>query len=849
MAPAGNAAALRAALAAGADAVYMGMARWSARAYAGNFDARALLEAIDLAHLHGARTYLTLNTLLKEEEIDEAVEALHEPYLAGLDAVLVADLGFAARVRRRYPDLALHASTQLNTHSSAQLAQLARLGFARAVLARELSLDEIRALDPHGLELEVFVHGALCYGYSGLCLFSSMVGGRSGNRGRCAQACRMQYRLSVSASDAGRPRGTTEGSASRGAAVRGRLLSTADLAAIGLLPQLVAAGVRAFKIEGRMKDASYVATAVAVYREALDTALAAPEAYSVRPEWLERLEQSFSRGFTTGHLDGCHTSVRSGGRGGHRGVLVGRVERVQRDEGLVTVKLSRALHAGDVVYLCTSRGQSDPARLEDAAAERVTLRTTAAVSPKDRLFRLAAAAVDGPARDAIAGRAVARPLALAARLSGREGQPARLEMRLLPSGRPAATVVSSRALEPARAAVLDPERVRAAVCALGGTPYALDDLELDMPDGLFLPVAELRDLRRRAVAAIDEERLSGYRRAEPASAESSGTARESVQSADLGQASARPARIGDVCARSGSAARSARAAPGGETRGETAASAPRVVLRVSPSAAVVLPPGDAALCLTPTVDDDPVWLAGLLPRLSVDGTPVRCRPPALLFDTDMAWWQTVAELPWDAVYARHVAHLDVAAPVIVEYPLLGLTVGTVQALWGDEAPTAEPSCADMPRLHGVVASPELALEEIGALAASLNALVRPAVLEIVVFGRQELLLSRDRLGEAEGLVSDPAAGGCSQLQLEDAKGFCFPTEVDARGTSIANARVTNLTRHLNALRGVGVKTFVVDERSMDAQERTAFQVGGLEALAAFAARDRFTTGHLFRGVL
>jgi putative protease len=193
LAPAGDARSLRAALAAGADAVYFGLERFSARAFAGNFAGEAAVAAVELAHRWDARAYLALNTLLKDGEMEPALAALEAPYLAGLDALIVADLGFAALVRQQYPRLALHASTQVNTHSSAQLAALSRLGFGRAVLSRELSLYEIAALEPHGLELEAFVHGALCYGYSGDCLLASMVGGRSGNRGRCSQACRMRY--------------------------------------------------------------------------------------------------------------------------------------------------------------------------------------------------------------------------------------------------------------------------------------------------------------------------------------------------------------------------------------------------------------------------------------------------------------------------------------------------------------------------------------------------------------------------------------------------------------------------------------------------------------------------------
>ena len=240
LAPAGEPRALRAALSAGADAVYFGLERWSARAFAGNFGGEAVPEAVETAHLYDARAYLALNTLLKDDEVEPALAALEAPYLAGLDALIVADLGFAARVREEYPELPLHASTQLNTHSSAQLAALARLGFSRAILARELSLAEIAALETHGLELEAFVHGALCYGYSGDCLLSSMVGGRSGNRGRCSQSCRLRYALQAPGlGRAGVRRGSCRPATWRPSACCRTCSPRASR----------------FKVEGRMKDA------------------------------------------------------------------------------------------------------------------------------------------------------------------------------------------------------------------------------------------------------------------------------------------------------------------------------------------------------------------------------------------------------------------------------------------------------------------------------------------------------------------------------------------------------------------------------------------------------------------
>ena len=420
LAPAGPPA-LQAALSAGADAVYLGLDTWSARAFAANFAPQALLAAIDRAHLHGARAHLALNVLLKDDELGEALAALEAPYRAGLDALIVADLGFARLVHQAYPELALHASTQLGTHSSAQLERLAGLGFSRAILARELSLDEIAALEPHGLGLEAFVHGALCYGYSGACLLSSMASGRSGNRGRCSQACRLRYRLDADAAGSPGAVGSLGAPRGRGAPVapparRGepgaepelpRVLSTGDLAAIAALSALLAAGVTSFKIEGRMKDAAYVAVTTAVYREALDAALADPGGYAVAPQWLSRLEQSFSRGFTTAHLDGEHAGVRAAGRG-NRGLQIGRVEAVDEARGQATVRVDHELHEADVVQVYTTRGATQPAPLASLlvgrlGGTRVVLRLPERVSVKDRVFRTSSGLMELFGADAVAG--------------------------------------------------------------------------------------------------------------------------------------------------------------------------------------------------------------------------------------------------------------------------------------------------------------------------------------------------------------------------------------------------------------------------------------------------------------
>ena len=829
LAPAGEPRALRAALAAGADAVYFGLERWSARAFAGNFAGETAVEAVETAHLHDAHAYLALNTLLKDDEVGAALAALEAPYLAGLDALIVADLGFAARVREAYPELPLHASTQLNTHSSSQLAALARLGFSRAILARELSLVEIAALETHGLELEAFVHGALCYGYSGDCLLASMVGGRSGNRGRCSQSCRLRYDLRRPGDTSAHERAGTASPADRAAtappadraAEPTRVMSTSDLAALGVLPGLLAAGVSSFKIEGRMKDAAYVGVTTAVYREALDAALADPEGFKVRPAWSSRLEQSFSRSFTTAHLDGRHHEVRSGGRGGHRGVLVGRVAAVDERRGEVRVRLAKEVAAGDLVYLYTPWGQTEPLRVQEGGDAEITLRLHERVAVKDRLFRLEAADATQLARDLVAGRSTLRPVPLRMCLVGEEGRPAALAIESeAPAGVETVTVTSAQPLAAARTAALTADKARDALGALGGTPYSLGEFEFAVADGLFLGVGDLKDLRRRAVAALGERRLAARRR----------------DAVSLRPGVPRPAAL--------------RPASPAASPGANAAAA--LVLMLRPGERPLDAPGVAAFCLDLRTSDPPAAIVAAAAALRPSGLPLRARLPEVLFDEDRSWLSAVLALRWDAVYARHLGVLVTEAskatletrplPLVLEYPLQGLNglaAGVAAGLAG------RPPAA-------VVASPEASLDEItglpAAMAAGVPHLDPPPVLEALVFGRQQVLHTRDQLGRAEGLFEAPGPAQHVGLRLEDAKGYEFPADVDSGGTRLFNARVTNLAPNLDELRAAGVATFLVVQSDLDETERAAFVAGGLPALAPLAARERSTTGHLFRGV-
>lgn len=284
LAPAGGMAQLKAAVQSGADAVYLGSAAFSARAGAGNFSYEELKEAVDYCHVYGVKVHCAINTLIKESELDAAIETAVNASRCGVDALIIQDIGFASHIRRVLPDMELHASTQMTVTSLEGVKYLEEHGFSRVVLARELSIKEIEKITRGAkAEIEVFVHGAICMSYSGQCLMSSILGGRSGNRGRCAQPCRLPYEL-------------MENGRSCGSAY---VLSPKDMALINRLNELKAAGVASLKIEGRLKSAEYVSAVVGVYRKYLDN----PK--SVKHDDMDELIKAFSRsGFTDGYFTG-----------------------------------------------------------------------------------------------------------------------------------------------------------------------------------------------------------------------------------------------------------------------------------------------------------------------------------------------------------------------------------------------------------------------------------------------------------------------------------------------------------------------------------------------------------------
>ncbi len=491
LAPAGNWECARAAVANGADAIFFGMPRFNARMRADNFSEEDLPKLMAYLHGHGVRGLVTMNTLIFARELEDAVGQLRVLEAAGVDAIIVQDVGLARLARAVAPGLALHASTQMTLTSPEGVALMQqRLGLDRAVLARELSLRELERFRETEVPLEVFVHGALCVAYSGQCLTSESLGQRSANRGECAQACRMPYELVVD--------GVT-----RDLGDKRYLLSPQDLSAVEEIPALLDLGVRSFKIEGRLKSPEYVAAVTAVYRKAIDAAVAGRrEGPMATEEDRYAMEMTFSRGLFSGWMHGVNHQALVGARyGKKRGALVGRVRQAGRD-WVELEAVGAGLKAGDGVVFDTGgdTNEEQGGRVFVVEGKRLSFARGKVdfgqVQAGDRVWKTSDPALDKRLRATFEREAGWQAVAaLRARVSGAEG-----EVLVLEGG--GCRVESGMPLVAARNRPLSEVAVREQLGRLGGTGWELGDVAFEVRGEVMLPVSELNRMRREWVERL-----------------------------------------------------------------------------------------------------------------------------------------------------------------------------------------------------------------------------------------------------------------------------------------------------------------------------------------------------------
>lgn len=521
LAPAGSFEGLRAAVAAGADAVYIGGNRFGARAYAKNPDEAAMLEAIEYCHLHGRKIYLTVNTLVKNDELEkDFIPYLLPYYKAGLDAVIVQDVGAMAEIHSCFPDLNIHASTQMSLTTGYGVHLLREYGVTRLVPARELTLRELcemrKATDR---EIEVFVHGALCYCYSGQCLLSSMRGERSGNRGRCAQPCRLPYKNEGKIGD--------------------YILSPKELCALEHIPKLAEAGVDSFKIEGRMKKPVYAALTTALYRRYVDLYVElGKEDYAeyiksnekqLKEDMGKLLELYNRNGFTAGYLDGgsgdmCRDYQKRGDmlsarRPKHGGVHVGDVIRVQKNN-VASVRLCRDIDKQDVLEFRDGEGNSLYEYTAGNAAEKGE-RIQARFLEGSRIYT-GALLYRTRKSDMIAGLEEAYLKKVPVPISGtvvlKKGKPMEFTLHKKErdssgkEGREITVTVYGECADEAQKHPTDREQVQKQMGKIGETDFIWESLDVECEDGCFVPVGRLNDLRRAGIRQLYEKIAAAHKR-------------------------------------------------------------------------------------------------------------------------------------------------------------------------------------------------------------------------------------------------------------------------------------------------------------------------------------------------
>lgn len=489
LAPAGSYESFHAAIVVGADAVYAGGPKFGARAFAENFTEAQLLNAIDYAHLHQRKFYLTVNTLLKDYEIEQLPEYLEPLYQRGLDAVIVQDMGVLNVVRQYFPDMDIHASTQMTVTGVNGAQFLKENGAVRVVPAREISLEEVRNIKSvTGMEMECFVHGALCYCYSGQCLLSSLIGGRSGNRGQCAQPCRLPY--------------TVDGE-------KGYLLSLKDICTLDIIPDLIEAGIDSFKIEGRMKRPEYVAGVTSIYRKYVDLYLKNPQ----KPYWVddkdkEMLMDLFNRGgFHTGYYKQKNgRNMITIQKPNHIGVKVGDVLSQKGRE--VQMRALTDIAAGDLIEF-KNEAQRYTTGKSCKQGEVITI-----LAPKgmrlpagEVLYRVQSPELLNTLEIMYSeGKVIEK---LYGYISMEAGKAAKL---VVCKDEYSVEVESEQQVEAASSRPLDEERIKKQLRKTGNTEFAFDMLDVEIHGEVFLPMQQLNEMRRKALEELEKKIQDSFHR-------------------------------------------------------------------------------------------------------------------------------------------------------------------------------------------------------------------------------------------------------------------------------------------------------------------------------------------------
>lgn len=812
LAPAGSWEALEAAVNAGADAVYMGGKSFGARAYASNFDKEEMAKAVYFAHMHHVRIYITVNTLVDDSELEELADYLMFLNNVGVDGIIVQDLGVIRLARKIVPELPLHASTQMTITNSSGVDFAVAAGMERSVLARELSLKEIEAACSRGTEIETFIHGALCVCYSGQCLMSSLIGGRSGNRGRCAQPCRLPYRLLNSKGD----------DMLEGKDAGQYLLSPKDMNTLEILPQLIESGVVSYKIEGRMKRPEYVAIVVDAYRRAMDSYLAGD--YSVPVEDFANIEQIFNRDFTTAYMvNRPGREMMSDRRPNNRGVLVGRVLKLDKQRNKAVIKLDKELHLGDglefwvtvggrvgtTVTEMLSKGESVSSA---ASGEQVTIDVPKGVRLNDRVFRTLDSKLMSYAQQFFGPDAKKR-IAVDAVVTAHIGQP--MTVTLTDEDGNIGYGETDFIVEEARKRALDYAVVHKQLDRMGTTEYFLNSLNVELDDNVMVPMSEMNEARRMACEALDAARLEAF-----------APARKPVHKHNESFVPNAKKRTHD------GAVLTVHCDSLGKVNAALQAGAERILFG-----------GD---CFTHiSLSDEDYRKATNMVRKA--GRQLAFATPRIVKEAQLKYFERLfalwSELEPDFVYISNNGLWSIA----VKHGLkpvadMSLNIFNYQSLefWKEQGAV------------GAVISSEMTMGQVEHLAS-----VSPVPIECMIQGRLEMMVSEYCVGGS--FLGDLHKGACKfncseSLFLEDRKDAKFPIATDQFcRMHVLNAHELSMTANVQLMAEIGVSSLRIDGRNYDEQRLGELITMYKKILGgAVEAPDNLpgtTRGHYFRGVM
>ena len=814
LAPAGTYEALEAAVNAGADAVYLGGTAFGARQYAENFGPEVLPRAVVYAHLHKVRIYVTVNTLVDDSEMTQLGDYLVFLHNCGVDGIIVQDMGVIRVAKKIVPDLPLHCSTQMSVTNSAGAQFAYKAGMTKIVVARETTLVDMKTIcqNVKDAAIEAFIHGALCVCYSGQCLMSSLIGGRSGNRGRCAQPCRLPYTLVdkngenlLANADAGQ-----------------YLLSPRDMNTLDVLPQLIQAGVVSFKIEGRMKRPEYVAVVTDIYRRAIDSYLAGD--YQVPAQDKANIEQIFNRDFTTAYLERPQgREMMSDRRPNNRGVLIGRVAELDKAANTAVVKLDKELHLGDGLEFWVSVGGRVGTELNRmlvngkevtsaAKGSKVEISVPRGVRLNDRVFRTNDAQLMTYAQQFFGEHNKTR-LPITAEVTAHLGET--LQVVLTDADGNVGSGATDFIVEPARKHALDEAAIRKQVDRLGTTEFSLQDLVLQVDEGVMVPMSEINEARRKAAEELTARRLAAI-----------GPNRK--------QAVWHEATL--ALPRNHTLYKHAQLTVEVDTlaKGQKA---------LAEGADVLILAGDSFTLPLLKPDDLQV-----LKQMAADkGKQWGIATPRIVEEKQLAFFQKQFAL-WQELQPDFF--------LIANNGLWEMAHATGIPLWGDFGLNSYNSQAltfwQEAGAEGMTLSPELTMKQVEALVQS-----SPVPLECLVDGPIEMMVSKYCV---EGSFLGNLAGGkCSwhcnkDAFLKDRKNEAFPLKHDQFGyMHVLNSHSLSMLTGAKALEKLGVRRLRIDGRSaavLDLAATIASYRQVLDGETTIEENPPHTTrGHYFRGVL